>query len=147
MVLSQSLAVLPAVAGKKKEVPGQTVPLVAKYRREVYLGSATFQYPSDRVPCIYVHAFITSDDFFDGLKFTDSPAGPHFYKDKESLSTFPDTIVVKVEEYASWPLGCSHPEHWAPGQSVQCPSAPETSTPAENPLAVVYCESGSAEGL
>lgn len=51
--------------------------------------------------CLAFNGLVTSGDFFRGLKRTTTSRGPQFTKGSESVSKYPDRVVVKIEGFVS----------------------------------------------
>jgi len=83
-----------------------------RYSKSVLVG---FEVVHKGGICTGLAAFMTSDDFFDGLEARETEAGREFYKGQKQLSDFPDDLTVSVAARA---LDCSNALAAAPAGSA-----------------------------
>jgi hypothetical protein len=67
------------------------------YRRVVLTGVASYRVER---ACIAFASFLTSDDFFEGLRPVETPAGRKFFKGAKEIDAFPAELTVEVQAVA-----------------------------------------------
>lgn len=99
VIIALTLSPVATLAGAKDQKNrAQTQPAALQYTREVYLGTSSLRLPGSGA-CIYLGAFFSSDDFFEGLSLLATPSGSGFHKQDHLVETFPDTLLIEVRGF------------------------------------------------
>jgi hypothetical protein len=64
------------------------------YKRTITIGETSYDMNGT---CLYFAAFMTSDDFFDGLRAINDSSGRRFFKGTKELKQFPDELTIQIK--------------------------------------------------
>src|SRR5258708_28865567 len=64
------------------------------YKRTITIGETSYDMNGT---CLYFAAFMTSDDFFDGLRAINDSSGRRFFKGTKQLKQFPYELTIQIK--------------------------------------------------